>query len=182
MNRFKLSLAALLVAAGLFTTGAQAFGPCEGHVVARSTTTHVGLIARAGDGRATGTSAQVSTKKKQPHTQCPLSPVQVAQRNRGYGAFITFGINTFNETEWSDGRLPVESYNPTGLDCDQWVRVVKEAGFRYVLLTTKHHDGFCLWDSAYTEYDVASSPVKTDVVAEVAKACRKYGVELKRMR
>lgn len=96
---------------------------------------------------------------------------------RGYGMFIHFGINTFGETEWSDGSIPVEKYNPTKLDCDQWVRVAHDAGFRYVLLTTKHHEGFCLWDSKYTDYDVASSPVKTDVVAEVSKACKKYGLE-----
>lgn len=96
---------------------------------------------------------------------------------RGYGMFIHFGINTFGEIEWSDGSIPVEKYNPTELDCDQWVRVARDAGFRYVLLTTKHHDGFCLWDSKYTDYDVASSPVKTDVVAEVSKACKKYGLE-----
>lgn len=96
---------------------------------------------------------------------------------RGYGMFIHFGVNTFGETEWSDGSIPVEKYNPTKLDCDQWVRVAKEAGFRYVLLITKHHDGFCLWNTKYTDYGVASSPVKTDVVAEVSKACKKYGLE-----
>jgi alpha-L-fucosidase len=106
------------------------------------------------------------------------SPGQRALIERGYGMFIHFGINTFNQTEWSDGTLPVASYHPTALDCDQWIRTAKEAGFRHVVLTTKHHDGFCLWDSAFTDYDVASSPVKTDVIAEVAKACRKYHVQL----
>lgn len=98
--------------------------------------------------------------------------------SRGYGMFIHFGINTFNEIEWSYGKLPVESYKPTALDVDQWIRVAKEAGFRHVVLTTKHVDGFCLWDSKLTEYDVASTPVTTDIVAEVAKACKKYGVKL----
>ena len=92
--------------------------------------------------------------------------------------FIHFGVNTFNQIEWSDGKLPASSFNPTALDCDQWIQTAKEAGFRHVILITKHHDGFCLWDSAFTDYDVASSPVKTDIVAEVAKACRKYGVKL----
>ena len=114
----------------------------------------------------------------QPHKDHPLSEVQVAQRNRGYGMFIHFGVNTFNNVEWSDGKLPLKSYHPTSLDCDQWVRVAKEAGFRYVILITKHHDGFCLWDSKYTEYDVAATSVKTDVVAEVSKACKKYGLDL----
>ena len=96
---------------------------------------------------------------------------------RGYGMFIHFGLNTFADVEWSDGTIPVDTYNPTKLNCDQWVRVTHDAGFRYVLLITKHHDGFCLWDSQYTDYDVASSQVKTDVVAEVSKACRKYGLQ-----
>jgi alpha-L-fucosidase len=107
-----------------------------------------------------------------------LNPLQISQIDRGYGMFIHFGINTFNEIEWSKGKLPVSSYRPTDLDCDQWIKVAKEAGFRYVILVTKHLDGFCLWDSKYTDYDVAASPVKTDVVAEVAKACKKYGVKL----
>ncbi len=97
---------------------------------------------------------------------------------RGYGMFIHFGINTFSNQEWSDGTIPASLYNPQKLDCDQWVRIARDAGCRYVLLVTKHHDGFCLWDSKYTDYDVASSPVKTDVVAGVAKACEKYGLEL----
>lgn len=102
---------------------------------------------------------------------------QSKQIGRKYGMFIHFGVNTFTNNEWSDGSTPVSKYNPTHLDCDQWVRVARDAGFRYVLLITKHHDGFCLWDSKYTDYDVASSPVKTDVVAEVSKACKKYGLD-----
>jgi alpha-L-fucosidase len=97
--------------------------------------------------------------------------------DRGYGMFIHFGVNTFTDVEWSDGTIPAEKYNPTKLDCDQWVKVARDAGFRYVLLVTKHHDGFCLWDSKFTDYDVASSPVKIDVVGEVAKACKKYGLK-----
>lgn len=118
----------------------------------------------------------ISAQKLTPST----SPNETQRRmlERGYGMFIHFGINTFAETEWSYGDIPLEKYHPTHLDCDQWVRVARDAGFRYVLLTAKHMDGFCLWDSEYTECDVASSPVKTDVVAEVAKACRKYGIEL----
>ncbi|MDD3161622.1 MAG: alpha-L-fucosidase [Bacteroidales bacterium] len=96
---------------------------------------------------------------------------------RGYGMFMHFGVNTFSGDEWSDGTVPAQMYNPTKLDCDQWVRVARDAGFRYVLLITKHHDGFCLWDSKYTDYDVASSKVPTDVVAAVSKACKKYGLK-----
>ncbi len=96
--------------------------------------------------------------------------------DRGYGMFLHFGINTFADVEWSDGTIPVEEYNPSNLDCDQWIRIARDSGFRYVILVTKHHDGFCLWDSQYTNYDVAASPVKTDVVAAVARACKKYGL------
>lgn len=112
--------------------------------------------------------------------QLPATTPNKAQQaliKRGYGMFIHFGINTFADIEWSDGTIPVEKYNPAQLDPDQWVRIAKEAGFRYVLLTVKHHDGFCLWDSKYTNYDVAASPVKTDVVKAVAAACKKYGLQ-----
>lgn len=113
-------------------------------------------------------------------TQQPATKPSAAQQamiKRGYGMFIHFGVNTFTDSEWSDGTTPVDKYNPTQLDCDQWVRVARDAGFRYVLLVTKHHDGFCLWDSKYTTYDVGTSPVKTDVVKAVADACKKYGLQ-----
>lgn len=112
--------------------------------------------------------------------QLPSNQPSKAQQlmiKRGYGMFIHFGVNTFADMEWSDGNIPAEKYNPTQLDPDQWVRVARDAGFRYVLLITKHHDGFCLWDSKYTDYDVASSSVKTDVVKAVSEACKKYGLE-----
>lgn len=104
--------------------------------------------------------------------------VQLKQIARKYGMFIHFGVNTFHDEEWSDGSKPASSYNPTQIDAEQWVRSAKEAGMKYVILITKHHDGFCLWDSKYTEYDVASSGNKTNVVEAVAKACKKYGIEL----
>ena len=66
---------------------------------------------------------------------------------RGYGMFVHFGVNTFSGDEWSDGTVPVDKYNPTRLDCDKWGGVARDAGFRYVLLVTKHHDGICLCDS-----------------------------------
>lgn len=117
------------------------------------------------------TSAQALIPSNRPNA------AQQALINRGYGMFIHFGPNTFIDQEWSDGTTPVDKYHPTQLDPDQWVRTAKEAGFRYVLLVTRHHDGFCLWDSKYTDYDVAASPVKTDVVKAVAAACKKYGLQ-----
>lgn len=106
------------------------------------------------------------------------SEAQQKQIERRYGMFIHFGINTFHDQEWTDGSKPASSYAPTQIDAEQWIRTARDAGMKYVILITKHHDGFCLWDSKYTEYDVASSPNPTNVVEEVAKACRKYGVGL----
>lgn len=117
----------------------------------------------------------LSAQKLLPSEQPNLAQKELIKR--GYGMFIHFGMNTFAELEWSDGSIPVETYNPTNLNCEQWVKVASEAGFRYVLLITKHHDGFCLWDSKYTDYDVMSSPVKRDVVKEVSEACKKYGLQ-----
>lgn len=119
--------------------------------------------------------APVKAQEIMPSTSPNQTQKEMLERR--YGMFIHFGINTFGETEWSDGTIPVEKYNPTDLDCDQWVRIARDAGFRYVLLTVKHHDGFCLWDSQYTDYDVASSPVKIDVVKAVSDACKKYGLQ-----
>lgn len=110
-------------------------------------------------------------------SQAP-NKAQKQQIARKYGMFIHFGINTFHDEEWTDGTKPVSSYAPVEVDAEQWVKSAKDGGMKYVILVTKHHEGFCLWDSKYTEYDVASSPNKTNVVEAVAKVCKKYGIEL----
>jgi len=92
--------------------------------------------------------------------------------------FIHFGINTYSGKEWTDGTLDPKIYNPTKLDTDQWAKTAKDAGMTYVILITKHHEGFCLWDSPHTKYDVGSSPVKTDVVKAMAASCKKHGLKL----
>lgn len=120
-------------------------------------------------------------ERKYPHMQQPsLEPndYQKEQMVRRFGMFIHFGINTFNNTEWSNGRLPIRSYRPTAVDADSWVRTAYEAGMNYVILITKHHDGFCLWDTHTTKYSVNYSPNPTDVVRAVSQACRKYGIKL----
>jgi len=96
------------------------------------------------------------------------------------GVFFHFGINTFHGKEWSEGTLPAASFNPGELDAGQWVQTAQDAGAKYVVLTAKHHDGFCLWPSETTDYSVASSPWRNgcgDVVAEVSAACRKRGMK-----
>lgn len=103
-----------------------------------------------------------------------------------YGMFIHFGMATFtsqkNENAVSNAREPSTTYAPTNLDVDQWIRVAKDAGMKYAVLTAKHSAGHCLWDSKVQfrgkefDFDIATSGNRTDVVAEFVKACKKYGV------
>ncbi|MCJ0874345.1 alpha-L-fucosidase [Streptomyces sp. AP-93] len=109
------------------------------------------------------------------------TPGQLAWQEAGFGIFLHFGINTFNGVEWSDGTLDPATFRPAQLDARQWVRTAVEAGAKYVVLTAKHHDGFCLWPTDTTAYSVASSPWKDgagDVVAELAEACGEAGLGL----
>ncbi|GHT87981.1 hypothetical protein FACS189474_2230 [Bacteroidia bacterium] len=106
------------------------------------------------------------------------SQYQQQQIDRKYGMFIHFGVNTFQDEEWTDGSKPATSYQPATIDAKQWVQTAKNAGMKYIILVTKHHDGFCLWDSKYTTYDVAASGNKTNVVEAVAKECKKQGIRL----
>ncbi|WP_327433987.1 alpha-L-fucosidase [Streptomyces sp. NBC_01236] len=109
------------------------------------------------------------------------TPQQLAWQQDGFGLFLHFGVNTFNGEEWSDGTLDPATFDPTGLDASQWTETARAAGAKYVVLTAKHHDGFCLWPTATTTYSVASSPWREgrgDVVAELAEACRGAGLGL----
>lgn len=95
-------------------------------------------------------------------------------------AFAHFGMNTFTNEEWGDGSESPMLFYPDALNAGQWVEAVKSAGMKALLLTCKHHDGFCLWPSAYTEYSVKRSPWKNgqgDVVREVSRACKQGGIK-----
>jgi alpha-L-fucosidase len=106
---------------------------------------------------------------------------QLAWQEMGAYAFIHFTVNTFTDYEWGEGTEDPSVFNPSELDCEQWCRVVSQAGFKGIVLTAKHHDGFCLWPSKFTKHTVASSRWRDgqgDVVGDLAKAAKKFGLKL----
>ena len=108
------------------------------------------------------------------------SPQQLEWQDLEFGVIIHFSTNTFLDREWGDGTASPSVFNPTQFDPDQWMQAIKAAGAKYVVLVAKHHDGFCLWPTGQTDYSVKASPWengKGDVVGDVARAARKYGLK-----
>jgi len=106
---------------------------------------------------------------------------QLDWQNKPFYLFMHFGPNTFTDLEWGKGSEKEAVFNPTALDCRQWCRIAKEAGATGIVITAKHHDGFCLWPSAYSKHTVAKSSWrkgKGDVLKELSAACREYGLSM----
>src|SRR5688572_8155636 len=123
-------------------------------------------------------------EKKDITPPSPVMPVpseaQLAWHEMEMNAFIHLTINTFTDKEWGYGDESPSLFNPSELNVDQWLTTLKDAGFKGVILTTKHHDGFCLWPSQYTEHSIKNSPYKQgkgDIVREISDGCKKHGLK-----
>ena len=125
-------------------------------------------------------SCQPVEKVSEPAGVIPTQP-QLAYQQMELIGFIHFSINTFTDKEWGYGDESPALFNPTAFDADQWAETAKNAGMKQLILTAKHHDGFCLWPSAYTNHSVKNSPWKDghgDMVKEFTEACRRHGLKV----
>jgi alpha-L-fucosidase len=127
-----------------------------------------------------GISACSQVKPPEPFGPIP-SERQLTWHQMEYYMFVHFTVNTFTDKEWGYGDEKESVFNPSELDCRQWAKAAKEAGMKGIIITAKHHDGFCLWPSAYTEHSVKNSPWKDgkgDVLRELRQACDEYGLKM----
>ena len=125
-------------------------------------------------------SATSHVKPPEPYGPVP-SEQQLAWHEMEYYMFVHFTVNTFTDKEWGYGDEKESVFNPTELDCRQWAKVARDAGMKGIIITAKHHDGFCLWPSEFTNHSVKSSVWrngKGDVLKELRKACDEYGLKL----
>jgi alpha-L-fucosidase len=125
------------------------------------------------------------SSRAQKNAPAPCGPVpsqnQLRWQQLEYYAFVHLSLNTYTDQSWGYGNEDINLFNPSKLDCRQWARICKQAGMKGIILTAKHHCGFCLWPSKYTKYSVKNAPWKNgkgDVVREMAAACKEYGLKL----
>lgn len=137
------------------------------------------LVAGAGALVASGLTPRLAVAARVAFARPVPSPSQLLWQRDELALFLHFGVNTFTDREWGDGKESPAIFNPTQLDARQWTRAAKAAGFKAIVLTAKHHDGFCLWPTATTTHSVASSPFRGgsgDVVREFVDACAAEGL------
>ena len=127
----------------------------------------------------------IGSVNAQTKAPAPFGPVpsenQLRWQKMEFYAFIHFSLNTYTDQSWGNGNEDINLFNPKDLDCRQWARICKEAGMTGIIMVAKHHCGFCLWPSKYTEYSVKNAPWengKGDVIREMADACKEYGLKL----
>ncbi|MDR1202244.1 MAG: alpha-L-fucosidase [Tannerellaceae bacterium] len=130
----------------------------------------------------TGLWLSCSTTSVEPPVAYGVTPTthQLEWQKMEYYMFVHFGPNTFTDVEWGDGKEDPNVFNPTGLDCRQWAKIAKDAGMKAIIITAKHHDGFCLWPSQYSTHTVRESlwkDGKGDVLRELSDACKEYGLK-----
>lgn len=106
------------------------------------------------------------------------SKQQLEWQKLEFTAFFHYGINSFTNREWGEGTEDIGQFDPKALDTDQWCESLIKAGIRACILTCKHHDGFCLWDTAYTTHSVMHTPYQKDILKSLEQSCKKYGIRL----
>lgn len=124
--------------------------------------------------------AQTKTSEPKNYGAIP-SESQLAWHEMEYFSLVCYGLNTYTEEEWAYGDVDPGLFTPSNLDTDQWAKVAKDAGMKGLILVAKHHDGFCLWPSKYTDYSVEATPWKDgkgDILGDLSKSCKKFGLKL----
>jgi Alpha-L-fucosidase len=159
----------------------------KGHPGLKNSTGHIGFLGHGSlvkfrNIRIKDLSLSASSHVKPPEPYGPVpSERQLAWHEMEYYMFVHFTVNTFTDKEWGYGDEKESVFNPTELDCRQWAKVARDAGMKGIIITAKHHDGFCLWPSKFTNHSVKSSVWrngKGDVLKELRKACDEYGLKL----